>query len=63
MKVADKEDGVKSGVVSDDTTKLRERINVFGSWNMKRKSRRAVAYLYRDVNSRTNVPAGPRVGC
>jgi len=60
LKIADREDGVNSGGVSDDSVKLREankRIRL-----LEREAevmRRAVAYLSRDINPKNDVPAGP----
>lgn len=60
MKIADKEDGVKSGSVSDDSAKLREanrRIRVLEQ--EAEVMRRAVAYLSRDINPKNDLPVGP----
>ncbi len=53
MKITDKEDGVKSGVVSDDAAKLREANKRIRLLEQEAEViRRTVAYLSRDINSR-----------
>jgi transposase len=64
MKIADKGDGVKSGVVSDDAAKLREANKRTRLLEQEAEvMRRTVAYLSRDINPKNGVPAGPRAGC
>jgi transposase len=51
MKIADREDGVKSGAVSDDAAKLREANKRIRLLEQEAEvMRRAVAYLSRDIN-------------
>jgi transposase len=51
MKIADREDGVNSGAVSDDTAKLREANKRIRLLEQEAEvMRRAVAYLSRDIN-------------
>lgn len=51
MKIADREDGVKSGTVSDDAAKLREANKRIRLLEQEAEvMRRAVAYLSRDIN-------------
>ena len=51
MKIADKEDGIMSGAVSDDAAKLREANKRIRLLEQEAEvMRRAVAYLSRDIN-------------
>jgi transposase len=51
MKIADREDGVASGAVSDDAAKLREANKRIRLLEQEAEvMRRAVAYLSRDIN-------------